>query len=345
MPVAHDENSPRDGKSPAADGLADQSAVPTDVPGGESAVEDLFGERDEGAGQDAADVHDLAPEPDTGPPPQVDCSHLPQGPFFLEKVPEAIASEDLAFDGKGHLVGSNNKAIFKTTADGQVSLFTPNMQFRAGLAYLPNGWLVVCDNELNRLVKIDPDGVKHVLLEGLAYPNGIAIDLKGYVYVTEENAGRVLRVHSYTGEYTVLTEEVSHPNGIAFNKSYDTLYIGSFGAGWIYTLSISEGGVPGRLEEWGDMTHTSGLLDGIGVDICGNVYVCDYGATDIWRFPPSGKFPVKILDADTDDTYLPNMRWGRGPGWDPYSFYLPDGWKHGVWRVKIGVPSVPLPFP
>jgi len=252
----------------------------------------------------------------------------------------------VAFDGKGHLVGSDNQAIYKSTPEGVTKLFSPNIEFRAGLAYLPNGWLIVCDNELNRLVKISPKGIQYTLLQGLSYPNGIAIDMKGFIYVTEHDANRVIRVHSYSGEYTVLTEQISNPNGLAFNAAYDELFIGTFGGGWVYKLSISGDGTPGKLIKWGDMTHTQGLLDGIGVDICGNVYVCEYGSTDLWRFPPDGKNPVKILDSDPGVTYLPNLRWGRGPGWDKNSIYLPDGWKmFGAWRIDIGVPSVPLPFP
>jgi sugar lactone lactonase YvrE len=284
-------------------------------------------------------------ETDVGEEPPFDCAHIPLGPFVLEDIPGAIASEDLAFDGQGHLIGSNNKAIFKTDLYGNTYLFSPNLNFRAGLAYLPNGWLIVNDNYLGRLVKIDPEGVQHVLLQGLEYPNGITVDMNGWVYVTEHDANRVLRVHPYTGEYTVLTYEISNPNGIAFSVDYKTLFVGSFGAGWIYSMSIAEDGTPGRLEEWGNMKHTAGMLDGIAVDMCGNVYVCEYGATEIWRFGPDGQGAVKILDATDLGTYLPNLRFGDGKGWDSSSLYSPDGWDIGAWRVNIGVPAPPLPFP
>jgi sugar lactone lactonase YvrE len=290
------------------------------------------------------DIVETVEEDEVEQPP-FNCHDIPSGPFFLEEVPGAIASEDLAFDGKGHLVGSNNKAIFKTDAEGNSKMFSANLDFRAGLAYLPNGWLVVNENHKNRLLTIDPEGGHHVLLEGLKYPNGIAVDLKGYIYVTEENFPRVIRIHPYTGEVWTLTEDVPHPNGIAFNPTYDVLYIGSFGSGWVYSLEIAEDGTPGRLEEWGDMNHTSGLLDGIAVDGCGYVYVCAYVDTDIWRFPPDGKNPVLVLESDEDVTYLPNLRFGAGPGWDNMSLYSPDGWANGAWRINIGVPAPPLPYP
>jgi sugar lactone lactonase YvrE len=293
-----------------------------------------------------AEVEVVDVEEDTGP--EFNCQHIPQGPFELVRMKGVIASEDLAFDSQGFVVGSDNEVIFKSDIAGNSHIFSPNMKFRAGLAMLPNGWLVVNDNELNRLVKIDPDGVQYTLLTGLDYPNGIAIDMQGYIYITEEYANRVLRVHSYTGEYTVLTTAISHPNGICFNKDYSGLYIGSFGGGgWVYYMSLSPEGKPGKVIKWGDMTDTPALLDGIAVDYCGNVYVCEYQETEVYRFSPDGQQREKIVDATEMETYLPNLRFGAGPGWDNTSLYAPDGWhpKDGVWRIDIGVPAPKLPYP
>jgi len=298
-------------------------------------------------GPEAADSTDAGEDvaSDLSPEPPFDCDSIPDGPFELTRIEGAVASEDLAFDGLGHLVGSNNQAIYKSTADGEVGLLAPDVEFRSGMRYLPNGLLAVNDNYLGRVLLVDPDGVVSVLVTGLSYPNGMTVDKQGYIYVTEHDAGRVLRIHSYTGEYTVLTEEINNPNGITFNNAYDTLYIGSFGASAIYTMSISPDGVPGRLEVWADFSDTPGLLDGMGVDICGNVYVCEYGATDIWRVSPDGQEKEKIIIGGPLGTYLPNLQWGRGPGWDPMSLYIPDGWEIGVWRAEIGVPSKHLAFP
>jgi len=318
--------------------------------GGDLAPQDQFAETSGDGDGEGFEVSDDLEDPDVQPdeveePPPFDCENIPSGPFELVKVPGAIASEDLAFDSQGHLVGSDNHAIYKTDVKGKVKLFAPNVEFRSGLRYLPNGSLAVNDNYLGRVLLFDPDGVMTVLVQGLSYPNGMTVDMQGFLYVTEHDAHRVLRIHPYTGEYEVLTTEIYHPNGITFNVDYTALYIGSFGSPWLYTMSISEDGFAGRAEEWADFTDTPGLLDGMGVDICGNVYVCEYGETDIWRVSPDGKHKEKIIDADESWTYLPNMQWGVGSGWDPYSLYIPDGWSIGAWRAKIGVPAKPRPFP
>ena len=56
------------------------------------------------------------------------------------------------------------------------------------------------------------------------YRNGIAADLDGWIYITEQGAGRVRRVNPSTGEFTILTEgRVLEPNGITFNRDYSAL--------------------------------------------------------------------------------------------------------------------------
>jgi sugar lactone lactonase YvrE len=286
-------------------------------------------------------------EPDTGPwVPPVDCSAIPQGPFELAPVQGAMASEDIAFDKLGHVVGSNDKAIFKTAYGGAPQVFVPKLDFRAGMRYLPNGHLVVCNNYKGQLDRIDEKGEVHVLLTGLSYPNGITVDMKGFVYFTEHDANQVWRVDPFTGDKSLLTNKIANPNGITFSVDYRTLYIGGFsGVGTVYSMSISEDGVPGKLVPFATGVGT-GWLDGMGVDACGNVYIADYGATIIYRISPDGQTNTPIVNGSSLGAYLPNLDWGSGiGGWDTESIYLPNGWQKGVFEVDLGVPSKPLPYP
>ncbi len=333
-------DAPGDARDTLVDVIADTGAgtdAGADTGTGADAAADAVAD----AAQDATAAVDVS-EPATL---VYDCANLPKGPFALQAVPGAVASEDLAFDGTGHLVGSNNSALFKTAAGAKAKLWVPGIENRAGMRFLPDGRLAMCDDKLGRILLFDEDGAQKVLVQGLSYPNGITADMQGFLYVTEHDAGRVLRIHPYSGEYTVLTKQIANPNGIIFDPEFKHLYIGSFATGWIYKLAVSPSGVPGKLIQWASPIGSGGLLDGIGVDACGNVYVCEYGNADIWRIPPSGGPAVKIVDASPDQTYLPNMQWGVGQGWDPMSIYVPDGWKIGLWRIELGVPSAPRPFP
>jgi hypothetical protein len=296
---------------------------------------------------DVAEPIDEIIEEPTGPEESIDCEAIPQGPFQLQKLSGPMASEDLAFDSQGNVIGSNDQAIFKSPYQGQPTLWVPNMQFRAGLRFLPNGHLIVCNNNKGELIRIDEEGVQHVVLSGLSYPNGIVIDMQGWIYFTEHDNNQVRRVHPYTGEWTILTEEISSPNGLAFSRDYRTLYIGGFsGVGTVYAMSISETGTPGKLISWATNVG-SGWLDGMAVDACGNVYVADYGATIIYRISPDGQTKTQLITAEgTEGAYLPNMQWGTGiDGWDPLSLYIPDGWNKGVFEIYIGVPGAPVPYP
>ena len=307
----------------------------------------------DGAESDAQDdakddvVEDTGPvEPDV-PVVEYDCDNLPEGPFSLTKLDGPMASEDLAFDPHGNVIGSNDKAIFKSGYNEEPQVFVPNMKFRAGLRYLPNGHLVVCNNNKGELVRVDEEGVQHTVLTGLSYPNGLTVDMDGWVYLTEHDANKVLRINPFTGEYTVLTEAISSPNGVTFSPDYKTLYIGGFsGKKIIYAMSISPDGVPGKLIEWATKVG-SGWLDGMAVDACGNVYIADYGTTKILKLPPDGSSWEVFIDGSTwDGAYLPNLQWGSGVGgWSKTSVFLPDGWNKGVFEVDIGVPGKPTPYP
>jgi len=306
------------------------------------------------AGGDATPPADAAPPdadpPDAAPPDAApllyDCEDLPPGPFTLKRLSgDMTASEDLAFDAEGNLVGSNDSTIFKSTYDGSRSFFA-SLNFRAGLRFSADGDLMVNDDTNGRLVRIDSEGTKHTVVSGLSYPNGMTVGKDGYVYVTEQNAGRVRRIHPITGDFTIVAEGIEEPNGVTFNEDYTALYIGGFsGVGTVYKLPIDAEGNPGELQEWATDVG-SGWLDGMSVDACGNVYICDYGETIIYRISPDGVTKTPIIIAGDGFTYLPNLQWGSGMGgWDEMKLYIPDGWTHDVFEVDLGVPGKSRVYP
>jgi hypothetical protein len=272
-----------------------------------------------------------------------DCDQQPRGPYDVRSM-TAYASEDLAFDDEGHLLGSDMLHIYKSTYGGDREVWVPNLPFRAGMRRLSTGQVVIANEARGALMLIEPDGSYDTVVGGLRYPNGLEIGRDDMVYLTEHDGHRVLRIDPFTGEVTVLLQEVIRaPNGISFNEDFTALYLAGFdGEQVIYRLPIDDEGNPGELEVFADDVGT-GWLDGIAVDRCGNVYVADYGSSRILRYGPDGEYDDLIVNGRDlgFHVYMPNMDWGSGiGGWDSMKLYVPEGWQASrTFEVDLGIPG------
>ena len=182
-------------------------------------------------------------------------------------------AEDFAFDADGYLVSIDQSGnLVGINQDGGTRVMVAGASAEsAGLRFLPDGDIVYCDVTTGSLVRADPEtGGTVVILSGLAYPNGLDVGLDGFLYVAEQSGGRVRRVDPETGDYTVIASDLYRPNGITFSPDYQTLYIGSFGAGVIWAIDRNESGewsaprvfastpdAPGVPPDWCD-THAEG---------------------------------------------------------------------------------------
>jgi hypothetical protein len=123
------------------------------------------------------------------------------------------------------------------------------------------------------------------------------------------------------------------------------LYVGSFGGGTILAVPFDEQGNPGEPEVLvqGLGNH---MLDGMGVDACGNIYVCEYLAAKVWRISPDGQIREPIVDFSSDTEWIPNMQWGSGVGgWVEDSLYVLDIAANKMFEVPLGVPGKERAYP
>ena len=272
------------------------------------------------------------------------CANLLPGPLPLKVLPGLIASEDLDINAEGMLVGSNDKTIFLNSYEGSTTILVPNIDFRAGMRFIPGGDLIVNKDTTGQVLRVEPDGTTHTVVNGLSYPNGMTVDMEGFVYVTDQGTNKVLRIDPIAEEYEVITTAVGSPNGITFSVDYKLLFIAGFnGDPTVYALPVEAPGVFGEAFPYATNVGT-GALDGMGVDICGNLYIADYGASQLLRIPPGGGPNNEVVIQNGG--YMPNLQWGQGiGGWDSLSIYLPEGWAKQVREVYLGVPSKPLPIP
>lgn len=180
-------------------------------------------------------------------PEPIDCSNLPAPPVAFEALAGFTASEDFAFDALGNYVGvDDGENLVRVSKDGVKQLWSPALGAVAGMALLPDGSIIFADIEKGSLKRVYPNGSVSVVLGGLAYPNGLDIGHDGFVYLAENNGGRVRRVNPDTGEFSVVALGLNGPNGVAFSNDPSLLYVGSFNGSGIYELKLK---APGQLGE------------------------------------------------------------------------------------------------
>jgi SMP-30/Gluconolactonase/LRE-like region len=325
------------GGTPPDDDAADDDTGDDDT-GDDDTGDDDTGD-DDGGDDDTGDD-------DTGDDDTLDCSNIPQGPFNFTVLYGPKATEDMAMDDQGHVIGADNGNLFQSTYDGKFTMYLPGAGgFIAGLRALPNGEIVYADVSSGTLFRVDKQGVKHAVLSGLQYANGLDVNLDGTVYVAEQDGGRLRRIDPWTGDYDIIADGLNNPNGVTFSPDYQTVYVGSFGGGTIQAIELDKDGLMVSIQPL-VTNFGNGMLDGMGVDACGNVYVCEYIAAKVWRISPDGKQQELVVNLSSETDWIPNMQWGSGVGgWTRNHLYVLDISANKMYEVPVGIESKYYAYP
>lgn len=181
-----------------------------------------------------------------------------------------------------------------------------------GLLIGPDGKLVLCQHGDRRVARLEADGSFHTLADryqGKRFnsPNDGVFKSNGDVYFTDPPYGLVglsddpqkeldfcgvYRISAKDGAVTLLTKELTRPNGIAFSPDEKTLYVANSDpekAIWT-AYPVDENGLLGPGKVFADSTKLvathKGLPDGLKVDQAGNVYATAPGG--VFVFTPDG---------------------------------------------------------
>jgi gluconolactonase len=184
-----------------------------------------------------------------------------------------------------------------------------------GLMLDRKGRLLCCehgDRRVTRLEKIDPHAKKTILADNymgkrLSSPNDMAVKSNGDIYFTDPPYGLeknwddpareldfcgVYRISGKDHKLTLLTKEMSRPNGIAFSPDEKTLYVANSDpqkAVWM-AFPVNEDGTLGSGRVFFDATawvgKEKGLPDGMKVDVDGNLFATGPGGVHV--FMPDG---------------------------------------------------------
>lgn len=243
----------------------------------------------------------------------------------LEQVATGFGfTEGPVWDSGGFLYVSDEtlNKIFKVyVSDGKkvevISLGDPDGNTRDR-----RGRLIDCASVLRAIIAVSDDGKYQVLAdryEGKRFnsPNDVVLGPDGALYFTDPTLDLpegqkqeldfqgVYRLDD-DGRVTLLTKELTQPNGLAFSPDGKRLYVDDDAKRniWVYDVapdgSLSNGRVFG--EEPGGKGE--GVPDGIKVDQSGNVYVT--GPKGIWVWDANGNHIGTIATPEQPA----NLAWG-----------------------------------
>lgn len=161
--------------------------------------------------------------------------------------------DDLTFDPAGHLVFSDvfRGTVSRLNADGSVTVLVSGLAEPEGLVFLPDGTLIIAEQQTNRILAFSPTTSALTVLRVLP--------------------GRPTGLHCKDGV-----------DGIALDQTTNTLIIPDSPTGAVYRMSLDgtkltllAAGIPRPV--------------GAAVDPQGNIYVADECGGALWKITPTGK--------------------------------------------------------
>ncbi len=199
-----------------------------------------------------------------------------------------------------------------------------------GLTLDPQGRLVLCEHGDRRVARVEKDGKKTTLVDNyqgkkLNSPNDVVFKSNGDMYFSDPSYGLEKNINdpkreldfngvyrlSKDGALTLLTKDITFPNGLAFSPDEKTLYIAVSDpkkAVWMaYDVqadgSIANGRVFYDATSYATDEHP-GLPDGLKIDKNGNLFASGPGG--IWVFTPQ----AQVLGRINPGQKTANCAWG-----------------------------------
>jgi sugar lactone lactonase YvrE len=257
------------------------------------------------------------------------------GPNNIPAISASVQPFGVAVDlnGNTYITAGNQQRVFKIDPSGILTVVagagsygyngdgitatTAELDYPTGVAVDSSGNIYIADQENHRIRKVDGtsglistvagtgtagyngDGITAITAE-LYYPEGVAVDSSGNIYIADEGNQRIRKVDGTsglistvagtgTGGYngdgiTAITAELYYPFGVAVNSS-GNIYIGDYGNQRIRKVDGTSGLIStvagtGTYGYNGDgITATTAELGypiGVAVDSSGNIYIADY---------------------------------------------------------------------
>lgn len=200
--------------------------------------------------------------------------------------------EGLVFDEEGNLYcGGELGQIYRISTDREVTELCCTGGFSLGMAFGPDGFLYVCNEEMGAVIKATREGqwevfATHANGDKLLAPNMPVFDKQGRLYVSDSghwggHNGKIYRFN-LEGEGELFAAGPYHfANGIAFDPDQTVLYVVESEADRIWSVPLLNDGTSGEASIFIDgLEH---VPDGVTVDRQGNLYVSCFASNRIYR--------------------------------------------------------------
>ena len=248
-----------------------------------------------------------------------------EGPLWLPKENKLIFSD------------IPNNSIFEWTEKGGIKLYLKPAGYTGtkvrggetgsnGLTLNPKGELVLCQHGDRRMAKMNAPLSKPKAdfitladnFEGkkLNSPNDAVFHKNGDLYFTDPPYGLEYRMEDpakeldfqgvykvdKTGKITLLTKDISRPNGIAFSPDYQRLYVSSSDpekAIWM-VYNVDENGLINNGKVFFDVTDQNTEVNGNpdGMKVHSNGWIFATGPRGVLIFTPDGKHLGTIVTGE-----------------------------------------------
>jgi gluconolactonase len=207
------------------------------------------------------------------------------------------------------------------------------------------GRLICCEHSGRRVSRREANGTYTTLVDRydgkrLNSPNDIVLKSDGAWYFTDPPYGLARQDDDSAkelphngiyrlkdGKLTLLTTDLTRPNGLAFSPDEKTLYVANSDAArklWMAYPVKADGTLgPGRVHFDVTSSREPGLPDGMKVDRQGNLYCTGPGG--VWVISPAGKHLGTIKPTEVPA----NCAWGD----DGKTLYMTA--QTGLYRVRL----------
>jgi gluconolactonase len=193
--------------------------------------------------------------------------------------------------------------IWKWTEKEGAKLYTEKSNRAIGLSMDASGRIVSTESQAHAISYVNHEKSEIIVnkYQGkqLNSPNDVVVSKKGFIYFTDPYSDMMrgpkelgfngIFVINPRGEISLVDDTFTRPNGIALSPDESILYANDTAKQEITAFYIDENGKVKSSAVFAkvDSSYGPGAVDGMKVDVEGNVYVT--GPCGIWVFSPSGE--------------------------------------------------------